>query len=56
MWVISNVELGIKNSVLEKGIEYARRENNRIGYGIVYCVMIMVYMISLITRILFCYG
>jgi hypothetical protein len=27
--VISNVELGIKNSVLEKGIEYARRKNNR---------------------------
>jgi hypothetical protein len=24
-----NVELGIKNSVLEKGIEYARKKNNR---------------------------
>ena len=55
IWVISNVELGTKNSVLEKGIEYARRKK-RMGYGIVYCVMIMVYMISLITRILLCYG
>jgi t-SNARE complex subunit (syntaxin) len=47
--MISNVELGTKNSVLEKGIEYARRKK-RIGYGILYCVMIVVYMISLITR------
>ena len=52
--MISNVELVIKNSVLEKGIEYARKK--RIGYGIVYCVMIKVYMISLIIRICFCYG
>jgi hypothetical protein len=41
IWEISNVELGTKNSVLEKGIAYARRKK-RIGYGILYCVMIMV--------------
>ena len=28
--VISNVELVIKNSVLEKGIEYARKKKNRV--------------------------
>ena len=33
--MISNVELGIKNSVLEKGIEYARKKKNRVWNCIV---------------------